>query len=86
MKAEWGLDPSSVTKFAHGTTIATNAVLERKGAKIGIITTKGFRDVLEIGRQLRRQMYDVVLKPQPPVFLAPRRMRKEVTERVSVLW
>jgi N-methylhydantoinase A len=83
MKAEWGLDPSSVAKFAHGTTIATNAVLERKGAKIGIITTKGFRDVLEIGRQMRRQMYDVVLKPQPPVFLAPRRMRKEVTERVS---
>lgn len=83
MKAEWGLQPSDLVKFAHGTTIATNAVLERKGAAIGIITTKGFRDVLEIGRQSRRQMYDVVLQPQPPVFLAPRRFRQEVSERVS---
>lgn len=83
MKSEWGLQPEQFAKFAHGTTIATNAVLERKGAAIGIITTKGFRDVLEIGRQSRRQMYDVVLEPQPPVFLAPRRFRQEVTERVS---
>lgn len=83
MKSEWSLQPSDLTKFAHGTTIATNAVLERKGAALGIITTKGFRDILEIGRQSRRQMYDVVLEPQPPVFLAPRRLRQEVSERVS---
>lgn len=83
MKAEWQLQASTVSKFAHGTTIATNAVLERKGAPLGIITTSGFRDVLEIGRQFRRQMYDIVLKPEPPVFLAPRRMRKEVSERIS---
>lgn len=83
MKAAWGLQPADLAKFAHGTTIATNAVLERKGAAIGIITTRGFRDILEIGRQSRRQMYDVVLEPQPPVFLAPRRFRQEVSERVS---
>lgn len=83
MKDEWKLAPETVRKFAHGTTIATNAVLERKGAPIGIITTAGFRDILEIGRQLRRQMYDIVLKPEPPVFLAPRRMRKEIAERIS---
>jgi N-methylhydantoinase A len=83
MKSAWALRPNEVGKFAHGTTIATNAVLERKGAAIGIITTRGFRDVLEIGRQSRRQMYDVVLEPQPPVFLAPRRFRQEVSERVA---
>jgi N-methylhydantoinase A len=83
MKSAWNLQPNNLTKFAHGTTIATNAVLERKGAAIGIVTTKGFRDVLEIGRQSRRQMYDVVLEPQPPVFLAPRRFRQEVSERVT---
>jgi N-methylhydantoinase A len=75
--------PSDLSRFAHGTTVATNAVLERKGAKIGLVTTQGFRDVLEIGRQSRRQMYDVVLRPQTPVFLAPGRVRKEVSERVS---
>jgi N-methylhydantoinase A len=83
MAEEWSLPPGAIAKFAHGTTVATNAVLERKGACVGIVTTEGFRDVLEIGRQLRREMYDVVLKPQAPVFLAPRRLRKEVVERVS---
>ena len=68
----WGVEPQSITRFAHGTTVATNAVLERKGARIGLITTQGFRDVLEIGRQMRHQMYDLVLRPETPVFLAPR--------------
>ena len=67
----------------HGTTAATNAVLERKGARIGLITTEGFRDVLEIGRQMRHQMYDLVLRPETPVFLAPGRYRKEVRERLD---
>ena len=83
IKKEWLVDAGMVSKLAHGTTIATNAVLERKGAPVGIVTTQGFRDVLEIGRQSRRQMYDIVLKPETPVFLAPRRMRKEVAERIS---
>jgi N-methylhydantoinase A len=83
MHAEWDISPRSVQKFAHGTTIATNAVLERKGAPLGLITTRGFRDVLEIGRQSRRQMYDIVLKPETPVFLAPRHMRLEVAERIA---
>jgi N-methylhydantoinase A len=83
MEADWRLSPGAVSKLAHGTTIATNAVLERKGAPIGLITTAGFRDVLEIGRQSRRQMYDIVLKPETPVFLAPRRLRLEVPERIS---
>jgi N-methylhydantoinase A/oxoprolinase/acetone carboxylase beta subunit len=68
---EWGLAPADITRFVHGTTVATNAVLERKGARIGLITTEGFRDVLEIGRQMRHRMYDLVLQPETPVFLAP---------------
>lgn len=83
MHADWNISPQSVMKFAHGTTIATNAVLERKGAPLGLITTRGFRDVLEIGRQSRRQMYDIVLKPETPVFLAPRHARLEVAERIA---
>lgn len=80
---DWGVDPAAVGRFTHGTTVATNAVLERKGARIGLITTEGFRDVLEIGRQMRHQMYDLVLKPETPVFLAPGRFRKEVRERLD---
>jgi N-methylhydantoinase A/oxoprolinase/acetone carboxylase beta subunit len=82
-RREWNVPPSNITRFVHGTTVATNAVLERKGARIGLITTEGFRDVLEIGRQMRHQMYDLVLKPETPVFLAPRRFRKEVQERLD---
>ena len=71
MQAEWGLAPQDVLRFVHGTTVATNAVLERKGAKVGVITTEGFRDVLEIGRQMRHQMYHLALDPETPTFLAP---------------
>jgi N-methylhydantoinase A len=83
MREAWSLDPSLITRFSHGTTVATNAVLERKGACIGIITTEGFRDVIEIGRQLRRAVYRVILEPETPVFLAPGQFRREVAERVS---
>jgi N-methylhydantoinase A/oxoprolinase/acetone carboxylase beta subunit len=74
---------TDIARFVHGTTIATNAVLERKGAKIGLITTEGFRDVLEIGYQLRRHLHRVLLEPVTPVFLAPGALRKEARERVS---
>ena len=83
MRREWNVDPRDVTRFAHGTTVATNAVLEAKGARIGLITTEGFRDVLEIGRQMRHALYHIVLKPETPVFLAPGARRKEARERIS---
>jgi N-methylhydantoinase A len=83
MAERWGVSPAEVARFAHGTTVATNAVLERKGARIGLLATEGFRDVLEIGRQMRRQMYSVVLQPQTPVFLAPGSRRMEVRERIG---
>ncbi|NKB57475.1 MAG: hydantoinase/oxoprolinase family protein [Alphaproteobacteria bacterium] len=75
--------PEHIVRFVHGTTVATNAVLERKGAKVGILTTDGFRDVLEIGRQIRQALYSVILKPETPVFLAPGARRREVHERIS---
>lgn len=83
MMSTWGIRPQEITRFVHGTTIATNAVLERKGAKIGLITTQGFKDVLEIGRMIREEMYRVILAPETPVFLAEGYMRKEIAERIS---
>jgi N-methylhydantoinase A len=83
MAADWALPPQQVTRFVHGTTVATNAVLERNGACVGLITTRGFGDVIEIGRQMRHQMYDLALDPETPAFLAPGRLRREIRERVS---
>lgn len=83
LRERFAITPASVTSFVHGTTIATNAVLERKGARVGLVTTKGFRDILEIGRQIRRQMYDLNLKPETPGWLAPGARRVEVTERIG---
>jgi len=83
MAEKWDVPAARITRFVHGTTVATNAVLERRGPKIGVLTTRGFKDVLEIGRQMRQQMYDVVLQPETPVFLAPGGMRKEANERLS---
>ncbi|MBM3572329.1 MAG: hydantoinase/oxoprolinase family protein [Alphaproteobacteria bacterium] len=83
MSKHWQVSPDAIARFAHGTTVATNAVLERKGARIGLITTAGFKDVLEVGRQMRHQMYNVILDPETPSFLAPGARRKEVAERVA---
>lgn len=80
---EGEVSAEAINGLIHGTTVATNAMIERTGAKTGIITTKGFRDVLEIGRQGRQDLYGTILKPQTPVFLAPRGRRLEVTERVT---
>lgn len=67
--------------LVHGSTVATNAVLEGKGAKTGLITTAGFRDVLEIGRQTRPKLYDLRVQKVPP--LVPRSRRVEVLERLN---
>ena len=79
----FSIPATAISRFAHGTTVATNAVIERKGARVGIVTTEGFKDILEIGRQMRRQMYDLRLKPETPGWLAPGARRVEVKERVS---
>ena len=79
----WGVEPDQISRFLHGTTLATNAVLERKGARIGLLTTQGFRDVLEIGRGLRHAVYEAILAPATPAFLAPGTRRKEIVERIA---
>ncbi len=69
--------------LVHGSTVATNAVLERKGVRTGLITTEGFRDVLEIGRQTRPKLYSIRVEREPA--LVPRDLRVEVTERLDEL-
>ena len=79
--AEAGIAPSDIEVIVHGTTLATNAVIERKGAVTSMITTQGFRDVIEIGTEGRPEQYDVnILKPEP---LVPRRRRFAVSERLN---
>jgi len=75
-----GVAPAAVGYVAHGTTAATNALLERKGARTALVTTKGFRDLLEIARQKRPALYD--LHARKPVALVSRHRRYEVPERV----
>jgi len=76
-------DPGRVARFIHGTTVATNAVLEQKGAVTGILATEGFEDVLELGRQKRSRMYDLDMDAETPTFLAPRRRRVGIRERLD---
>lgn len=83
LSRRWDVRGEDIARFAHGTTVATNAVIERKGARVGIIATEGFRDILEIGRQIRRQMYDLKLAPETPGWLAPGARRVEVKERIA---
>ena len=78
--SEYNIVPEEITHLGHGTTIATNLVIERKGAKTGLITTKGFRDVLEIGRQTRPHLYNYRIKRPAP--LVAREYRFEVEERM----
>lgn len=79
--AEAGLDPRDVSEVVHGTTVASNAILQKTGARTGLLTTRGFRDVLEIARIRTPGMFDLAWrKPEP---LVPRRWRLEATERVA---
>jgi len=75
-----GAQAGRVRFLGHGTTVATNIVIERKGARTALLTTRGFRDVLEIGRQTRPELYDYSVRHPAP--LAPRRRRFEIDERV----
>src|SRR3546814_19944947 len=58
---DWGVKPSDLDRFIHGTTVATNEVLERKGAGLGILDTDGFTDVLAIVRQNRQEQYAIII-------------------------
>jgi N-methylhydantoinase A len=75
------VDPGDVSWFVHGTTLATNALIERRGARTALLTSKGFRDVLEIGYEGRYDPTDLRLEKRPP--LVPRELRFTVAERLS---
>ena len=76
-----GIRPADIGVFIHGTTLATNALIERKGAKTAFITTKGFRDILEQGYEKRFDHYDLMIDRSVP--LVPRTLRFTVEERLS---
>jgi N-methylhydantoinase A len=80
VEREFGIDPRNLDFLIHGTTVATNALIERKGVKAGLIVTRGFRDVLHIARQIRPKLYDF-FERRPDPFI-PRHLRFEVPERV----
>src|SRR6188472_3939010 len=75
-----GAKPEQVGRVVHATTLFTNSLIERKGARTGLLTTAGFRDVLEIGRERKYELYDIDIENPPP--LAPRNLRLEVDERI----
>ena len=76
---EHGLKAGNVVRLSHGTTVGTNALIQRRVGKVAVITSEGFRDLLEIGRQIRPEVYDIHLDYPKP--LVPRRLRLEVRER-----
>ena len=76
-----GVDPAAIAEFSHAMTVSTNALLERSGARTALVTTEGFRDVLEIGRQNRPALYD--LHDEKPAPLVPRSRRYELPERAT---
>jgi N-methylhydantoinase A len=78
---ETGIAAGELGEFAHGTTVATNAVIERRGGKVALVTTRGFRDVLELGRFRSPRLYDLGFRKPDP--LVERRLRFEVDERTS---
>ena len=81
MLADARIDPGAVERLVHATTLFTNTLIERKGACTGLITTRGFRDTLEIGRERKYELYDLAIARPPP--LVPRDRRLEATERVG---
>ncbi len=78
---ELSVSGADVTEFVHATTVATNAIIERKGVRVALVTTRGFRDVLELGRFRAPRPYDMRFRKSEP--LVPRRMRFEVAERIG---
>ena len=78
---EYRIAPGEVGLVSHATTIVTNALLESKGANVALVATRGFRDVLELRRSARADLYD--LFQDAPGVLVPRRQRFEVTERID---
>jgi len=78
---EAGADADYLHSLVHGTTLVANTIIERTGARVGLITTRGFRDSLEMGREIRYDLYDLQLEPPRPLVRRP--LRREVSERID---
>src|SRR5690606_31965743 len=76
-----GIAPAGIDFFAHGSTVVINAITERKGARVGLITTRGFRDVLEIARGNRPDLFNFNFRKPPP--FVERHLRREIVERCN---
>jgi N-methylhydantoinase A len=76
-----GVDLAAITRLSHGTTVATNALIQRRGGKVALVVTEGFRDLIEIGRQIRPKVFD--LQEDYPAPLVPRELRFEAAERIT---
>jgi N-methylhydantoinase A len=81
LERRYGIDLAAVTRLSHGTTVATNALIERRGGKVALIVTAGFRDLIEIGRQIRPRVFS--LQDDYPAPLVPRELRFETPERIT---
>ena len=77
----YSVPPDTVSLLSHATTVVTNAILEEKGARTALIATRGFRDILELRRSSRADLYDMF--QDPPAVLVPRHRRLEITERID---
>jgi len=82
LERRYGIDLATVTRLSHGTTVATNALIERRGGKVALVVTAGFRDLIEIGRQIRPHVFS--LQDDYPAPLVPRELRFETPERITV--
>src|SRR6266446_10583462 len=76
-----GVSGEAIAFLGHGTTVVTNLIIERRGAKTALLTTAGFRDVIEVGRQTRPDLYDYTVERAPP--LVSRHRRIEIAERLN---
>ncbi|MFN7821946.1 MAG: hydantoinase/oxoprolinase N-terminal domain-containing protein, partial [Bacteroidota bacterium] len=81
LMSQHGKSVAEVTSLIHGTTLVTNAIIERKGAPTALLTTAGFEDVLEIGREMRYDIYDIFIRMPAPLVAKP--FRKGIHERVD---
>ncbi|MGI9522569.1 MAG: hydantoinase/oxoprolinase family protein [Hyphomicrobiaceae bacterium] len=78
---KYSVEANNISLLSHATTVVTNAILEEKGARVALVSTRGFRDILELRRSARADLYD--LFQDPPSVLVPRRRRFEITERIG---
>ena len=81
LAAQHAIDLNQVTRLSHGTTVATNALIQRRGGKVALVVTEGFRDLIEIGRQIRPHVFS--LQQDYPAPLVPRELRFEAPERIT---